>query len=54
MMTADATYDKLTGHRQIFDTLPNVLTQDPARERAYFIKAKIWPSSAPHRPPGRA
>jgi len=40
MMTADATYDKLNEHRRIFDTLPNVLIQDPARERAYFIKAE--------------
>lgn len=40
MTTSDATYDKLNEHRRIFDTLPNVLIQDPARERAYFIEAE--------------
>ncbi|MGH3938741.1 MAG: hypothetical protein ACRDTG_08900 [Pseudonocardiaceae bacterium] len=41
MTTSDATYyDKLNEHRRSFDTLPNVLIQDPARKRAYFIKAE--------------
>lgn len=39
MSTSDTTYDKLNEHRRIFDTLPNVLIQDPARGRAYFVKA---------------
>lgn len=40
MTTSDRTYDKLEEHRRIFDTLPNVLIQDPARGRVYFIKAE--------------
>jgi len=40
MTTSDRTYDKLEEHRRIFDTLPNVLIQDPARGRAYYIKAE--------------
>ncbi|MGH3831282.1 MAG: hypothetical protein ACRDRS_12695 [Pseudonocardiaceae bacterium] len=38
MTTSDATYEKLNEHRRVFDTLPNVLIQDPARSRAYFVK----------------
>lgn len=40
MTTSDVTYDKLNEHRRIFDTLPNVLIQDPARETAYYIRAE--------------
>lgn len=40
MTTSDATYDKLNEHRRVFDTLPNVLIQDPVRGRAYFVKAE--------------
>jgi len=36
-VTTEVGYDKLNEHRRIFETLPNVLIQDPARERAYFI-----------------
>lgn len=39
-MTAETSYDKLNEHRRTFDTLPNVLIQDPARSRAYFIRAE--------------
>lgn len=39
MTTPDATYDKLNEHRRIFDTLPNILIQDPGRERIYYVKA---------------
>jgi hypothetical protein len=39
-MTAETTYDKLNEHRRTFDTLPNVLIQDPARGIAYYIKAE--------------
>lgn len=40
MTTSDATYDKLNEHRRVFDTLPNILIQDPARGTAYFVKAE--------------
>ncbi|MGH3874321.1 MAG: hypothetical protein ACRDSR_22950 [Pseudonocardiaceae bacterium] len=40
MATSDATYDKLDEHRRIFDTLPDVLIQDPARKTAYFVTAE--------------
>jgi len=39
-MTAETTYDKLNEHRRTFDTLPNILIQDPARGIAYYIKAE--------------
>lgn len=39
MTTSDTTYDKLNEHRRTFDTLPNVLIQDPARGRAYYIRS---------------
>jgi hypothetical protein len=39
-MTAETTYDKLNEHLRTFDTLPNVLIQDPARGIAYYIKAE--------------
>lgn len=40
MTTSDRTYGKLDEHRRIFAELPNVLIQDPARDRAYFIKSE--------------
>lgn len=39
-MDAETAYDKLNEHRRTFDTLPNVLIQDPARSCAYFVKAE--------------
>jgi len=39
-MTAETTYDKLNEHRRTFDTLPNILIQDPARGIAYYVKAE--------------
>lgn len=40
MTTSDVTYDKLNEHRRTFDTLPNVLIQDPARGRAYYLRGE--------------
>lgn len=40
MTTPDVTYDKPNEHRRVFDTLPDILIQDPARGRAYFVKAE--------------
>lgn len=39
MTTSDVNYDKLNEHRRTFDTLPNILIQDPARYSAYYIHA---------------
>ncbi len=38
--TPETTFDKINEHRRIFDTLPNVLIQDPARGGAYYIRAE--------------
>lgn len=40
MTTSDINYDKFNEHRRTFDTLPNVLIQDPARGTAYYIRAE--------------
>ncbi|MGH4017297.1 MAG: hypothetical protein ACRDSL_25905 [Pseudonocardiaceae bacterium] len=40
MTTEDVAYDKLNEHRRTFDTLPNVLIQDPVRDRAYYIRTE--------------
>lgn len=37
--TARSEYDKTREHRRRFDTLPNVLVQDPARQCAYYLLA---------------
>lgn len=39
-MTTQVGYDKRDEHRRTFETLPNVLIQDPARECAYFLTAE--------------
>jgi hypothetical protein len=36
-VTTQVGYDKLNEHRRVFETLPNVLIQDPARSCAYFV-----------------
>src|SRR5437588_176842 len=37
MTTIERPYDKRNEHRRLFQNLPNVLIQDPARNRAYWI-----------------
>ncbi|MGH3320242.1 MAG: hypothetical protein ACRDN9_08690 [Streptosporangiaceae bacterium] len=39
MTTTQPGHDKTHEHRRRFDTLPNILVQDPARECAYYIPA---------------
>lgn len=39
-VTTQVGYDKANEHRRIFNELPHVLIQDPARACAYYISAK--------------